>query len=59
MADPSPIIQTFLEPPIATFAAIDGVVTIVDAENGLRHLEETRPPDAVNEAVEQVLSTSD
>eukprot|EP00041_Stephanoeca_diplocostata_P029556 m.876722 g.876722 ORF g.876722 m.876722 type:complete len:433 (+) comp23580_c0_seq19:71-1369(+) len=55
MADPSPIIQTFLEPPLASFTEIDGVVTMVDAEYGLQHLEETRPPDTVNEAVEQVL----
>ena len=55
MADPAPIIQTFfIEEKIATFARLDGVVTLVDAKHAIQHIEEKKQSDAVNESVQQL-----
>ena len=56
MADPSPVVQTFLvDPIIRKFARIDGVVTLVDAKHIEKRLNEKKPEGAINEAKQQVV----
>merc|ERR1711871_1291135 len=55
MADPAPVAQTFfVEPKVAAFARLDGIITLVDAKHIDQHLYEIKPEGAENEAVEQV-----
>lgn len=54
MADPAPVVQTFLVDEIAKeFARIDGVLCLVDALHIEQHLNEQKPDGVVNEAVVQ------
>eukprot|EP00746_Dinoflagellata_sp_MGD_P069047 gnl/MRDRNA2_/MRDRNA2_28326_c0_seq1.p1 gnl/MRDRNA2_/MRDRNA2_28326_c0~~gnl/MRDRNA2_/MRDRNA2_28326_c0_seq1.p1 ORF type:complete len:515 (-),score=113.50 gnl/MRDRNA2_/MRDRNA2_28326_c0_seq1:887-2431(-) len=56
MADPAPIIRTFLEDQTAIKQELrlDAVVTLVDAKNILRKLEEDVEEGKVNEAFQQI-----
>merc|ERR1711871_1671827 len=55
MADPAPVAQTFfVEPKVAAFARLDGIITLIDAKHIEQHLDEEKPEGAENEAVEQV-----
>jgi len=55
LADPAPIIQTFnSDVTIQDNFRIDCIVCLVDAKNVTSHLQEVKPDDAVNEAVQQV-----
>merc|ERR1719191_544480 len=55
MADPAPVAQTFfVEPKVAAFARLDGIITLVDAKHIIQHLDEEKPEGAENEAVEQI-----
>ena len=55
MADPAPVIQTFLiNEEIQEFAKIDSCMTICDASQIVLRLEEDREEGCENEAVEQV-----
>ncbi|CAL5210270.1 unnamed protein product [Lathyrus oleraceus] len=55
LANPAPIIQTFYaEENIFNEVKLDGVVTLVDAKNAARHLDEVKSKGVVNEAVEQI-----
>ena len=49
LADPAPILHTLMKDPlIATRFRLDGVITTVDAVNGVRHLEQQ--PESVKQA---------
>jgi len=59
MADPVPIVRTFLQTPaIADFFRLDGVVTLADARNILKKLDEDDEMDqgegSINEALQQI-----
>lgn len=55
LAEPGPIISIFYTTELANFMKVDGVVTMVDAKNVERHLDqEIRDKDAVNEALQQI-----
>ena len=55
LANPAPIISTFyLDEHLPDRVRLDGVVTVVDAKHVVRHLDEVKEPDVVNEAVEQI-----
>jgi len=55
LADPAPVCQSFfVEEAIASKFEIDAVVTVVDAKHIIQHLNEVKPKDVENEAVEQV-----
>lgn len=55
LASPAPIIQTFfLDQSMAGNIRLDGVVTLVDAKHVGQHLDEERPGDDVNEALQQI-----
>jgi len=55
LADPAPVCQSFfVEPKIANKFEIDAVLTVVDAKHIIQHLDEVKPKDVENEAVEQV-----
>ena len=44
MADPAPVAQTFfVEPKVAAFARLDGIITLVDAKHIIQHLDEEKP----------------
>lgn len=48
-------LQTFfLDPNMADNIRLDGVVTLVDAKHVGQHLDEEKPDDAVNEALQQI-----
>lgn len=53
---PTPLIpQTFfLDPAMADNIRLDGVVTLVDAKHVGQHLDEEKPGDVVNEALQQI-----
>eukprot|EP01060_Flectonema_neradi_P039269 TRINITY_DN857_c0_g1_i1.p1 TRINITY_DN857_c0_g1~~TRINITY_DN857_c0_g1_i1.p1 ORF type:complete len:304 (+),score=71.29 TRINITY_DN857_c0_g1_i1:46-957(+) len=58
LADPSPIVQTFM---LQENYALDGIVTVVDAKNVLNHLQETskehtdqEEKESTNEVVSQI-----
>merc|ERR1719408_1182064 len=56
LADPAPIIGTIHSNPwIADNFKIDAVVCVADAKHVKSHLDEVKPDDAVNEAVQQVI----
>jgi len=55
LADPAPVAQTFfVEESVKRFAALDGIVTVVDAKHIEQHLNDEKAEGVENEAVEQV-----
>ncbi|CAA0838254.1 plastid transcriptionally active 17 [Striga hermonthica] len=55
LAKPGPVIETFCSDELlARHVKLDGVVTLVDSVNAIKHLNEVKPRFVVNEAVEQV-----
>jgi len=55
LANPAPIIQTFYqERNVAMSLKLDGILTVVDAKNVLKHIDEVPAEGKVNESVEQV-----
>jgi len=55
LADPAPVCQSFfVEKSIADKFQIDAVLTVVDAKHIIQHLDEEKPKDVENEAVEQI-----
>jgi len=55
LADPAPVCQSFfVEEKIASKFEIDAVLTVVDAKHIIQHLDEVKPKDVENEAVEQL-----
>jgi G3E family GTPase len=55
LADPAPVAQTFfVDEEISEALALDAIVTVVDARHVVEHLDEERPPEVENEAVEQI-----
>merc|ERR1719330_523660 len=55
LADPAPVAQTFfVDEDISEMYKLDGICTVVDAKHILQHLDEEKPEDVENEAVEQV-----
>jgi len=55
LADPAPVCQSFfIEDEISKYYEIDAVLTVVDAKHIIQHLDEEKPKDVENEAVEQV-----
>jgi G3E family GTPase len=55
MADPAPVAQTFfVDDEVASFARLDGIITLIDAKHIEQHLDAEKQEGAENEAVEQV-----
>merc|ERR1712087_124555 len=55
LANPAPIIQTFYqEQNVARSLKLDGILTVIDAKNILKHIDEVPVEGKVNESVEQV-----
>jgi len=55
LANPAPIIQTFYqEQNVAMSLKLDGILTVIDAKNILKHIDEVPVEGKVNESVEQV-----
>ncbi len=55
LADPGPIISIFYSTQLADYLKVDGVVTMVDAKNVERHLDEEKSDKGVvNEALQQI-----
>lgn len=55
LADPAPVAQTFfVDDEIRDRLRLDAIVTMVDAAHVLEHLDEVKPDDVENEAVDQV-----
>jgi len=55
LANPGPIIQTFYQVEnVAMTLKLDGILTVIDAKNVLKHIDEIPPEGKVNECVEQV-----
>jgi len=55
IANPAPIIQTFYqEPNVAMSLKLDGILTVIDSKNVLKHIDEVPADGKVNECVEQV-----
>jgi len=55
LANPAPIIQTFYqEPNVAMSLKLDGILTVIDSKNVLKHIDEVPAEGKVNECVEQV-----
>merc|ERR550534_194256 len=55
LANPAPIIQTFYqERNVAMSLKLDGILTVIDAKNVLKHIDEVPTEGKVNECVEQV-----
>lgn len=55
LADPAPVCQSFfVEESISSNFEIDAVLTVCDAKHIIQHLDEEKPKDVENEAVEQV-----
>ncbi|GBF94764.1 hypothetical protein Rsub_07647 [Raphidocelis subcapitata] len=55
LANPAPVIQTFfVDDDLKEATRLDAVVTVCDARHLLQHLDEEKPGDVVNEAVQQV-----
>jgi len=55
MADPSPVVQTFiLDEDLLREVEVDGVITVVDAKHVLQHLHEVKEEAAVNESQQQI-----
>lgn len=55
LAKPGPVIETFCSDELLSrHVKLDGVVTLVDSMNAMKHLNEVKPRFVVNEAVEQI-----
>lgn len=55
LANPGPVIETFCsDEMLSRNVKLDGVVTLVDSVNAMKHLNEVKPRFVVNEAVEQI-----
>jgi G3E family GTPase len=55
LADPAPVAQTFfVDNEIAATLRLDAIVTMVDAKHLIQHLDDEKPEDTENEAVEQI-----
>ena len=55
LADPGPIISIFYSTQLQEYMKVDGVVTMVDAKNVERHLDEEKSDKGVvNEALQQI-----
>lgn len=55
LANPAPVINTFFaNQELLERVRLDGVVTVVDSKHVTMHLNEEKPQDVVNEAVEQI-----
>ncbi len=55
LADPAPVAQTFfVDERVVDRYKLDGIVTVVDAKHITQHVEEEKPEDVENEAVEQL-----
>merc|ERR550534_3435755 len=55
LANPAPIIQTFYQEPNVTMSLkLDGILTVIDSKNVLKHIDEIPADGKVNECVEQV-----
>ncbi|KAL0447708.1 UNVERIFIED_CONTAM: P-loop guanosine triphosphatase YjiA [Sesamum latifolium] len=53
--EPGPVIETFCSDELLSrHVKLDGVVTLVDSMNAMKHLNEVKPRFVVNEAVEQI-----
>ncbi|XP_022101747.1 COBW domain-containing protein 1-like [Acanthaster planci] len=55
LADPGPIASIFwLDDELGSDIYLDGIVVVVDAKYGPRHLDEVKPDGVINEAIRQV-----
>ena len=55
LADPAPVAQTFfVDDRVVERYKLDGIVTVVDAKHIIQHLDDEKPDDVENEAVEQI-----
>ncbi|CAD7947309.1 unnamed protein product [Amoebophrya sp. A120] len=55
LADPAPVAQTFfVDETISMLYKLDSIVTVVDSQHILQHLDEEKPEGVENESVEQV-----
>ena len=55
LADPAPVAQTFfVDEKVVNRYKLDGIITLVDAKHIIQHVEEEKPEDVENEAVEQL-----
>ena len=55
LADPAPVAQTFfVDEKVKNRYKLDGIITLVDAKHIIQHVEEEKPEDVENEAVEQL-----
>ena len=55
LADPAPVAQTFfVDDMVSDRYKLDGIITVVDAKHIIQHVEEEKPEDVENEAVEQL-----
>jgi len=55
LANPAPIIQTFYqEPNVSMSLKLDGILTVIDSKNVLKHIDEVPAVGKANECVEQV-----
>jgi len=55
LADPAPVAQTFfVDDRVVEHYKLDGIITVVDAKHIIQHVEEEKPEDVENEAVDQL-----
>ena len=55
LADPAPVAQTFfVDDRVVGRYKLDGIITVVDSKHIIQHVEEEKPDDVENEAVEQL-----
>ncbi len=55
LADPAPVAQTFfVDERIVDRYKLDGIITVVDSKHIIQHLDDEKPDDVENEAVEQI-----
>ena len=55
LADPAPVAQTFfVDDRIVDRYKLDGIITVVDSKHIIQHLDDEKPDDVENEAVEQI-----
>ncbi|CAD7933474.1 unnamed protein product [Amoebophrya sp. A25] len=55
LADPAPVAQTFfVDDTISALYKLDAIVTVVDAQHVIQHLDEEKPEGVENETVEQL-----
>jgi len=55
LADPAPVAQTFfVDDKVVDRYKLDGIITVADAKHIIQHVEEEKPEDVENEAIEQL-----